>query len=295
MNGLDRAALQSNPRWAGDRVALGRLAYNNLRFEVFQVDPDELPEIDTVTRIQGVNVETAALNDFSLGVTALRVPKSTAGYYTTTSQFSRQGLRVLDARVRWQPSPVGQSGPFVAVEGAQQTNSHFDMKAWGYYGEAGYVFSAATWTPTFSYRFASFSGDDPATGRFERWDPLLSGGNGETWVQGINHFKIFQNSNLITHRVQARLRPSPSVELVPQLWWFRADSTTNLGGNPALSFLPSKNLGFEANLTAKYFLSRTVLFQGHLAATFAGNAVKQSLGSSSSPWLSAMAFVRVGF
>jgi hypothetical protein len=202
---------------------------------------------------------------------------------------------VLDARLRWQPAAVGSSGPFVATEVARQTNSRFDMRARALAGEAGYVFAAAAWSPTISYRFARFSGDDASTARFERWDPLLSGGNGETWVQGINHFKVFQNSNLVTHRIQARLRPLPTVELVPQWWIFRADSTTNLGGNPALSFLPSKDLGTELNLTVKVFLSRQVMLQGHVAATWAGGAVKDTLGTLASPWVSSMLFLRVGF
>ena len=294
-NGLNRAALQSNPRWASDMVFSAKVAYNQIRAEVFQVDPDEMPEVDSQTRIQGINIEARALAQFDLGLTALRVPSSNFSYYTTTGTFTREDLRVLDARLRWQPAPVGSSGPFVATEVARQTNGRFDMRAWALAGEAGYVFAASAWAPTISYRYASFSGDDASTPRFERWDPLLSGGNGETWVQGINHFKVFQNSNLVAHRVQARLRPAPTVELVPQLWVFRADSTTNLGGNPALSFLSSKDLGTELNLTAKYFMSRSVMLQGHVAATFAGGAVKDALGPLSSPWVSTMLFLRVGF
>lgn len=294
-NGLNRAALQSNPRWASDRVVLAKAAYNQLRAEVFEVDPDEMPEVDSHTRIQGVNLEARVWQQVDLGLTALRVPTSSFGYYTTSNSFSREGLRVLDARLRWQPAPVGSSGPFVATEVARQTNPRFDMRAWALAGEAGYVFAAAAWSPTISYRFARFSGDDASTARFERWDPLLSGGNGETWVQGINHFKVFQNSNLVTHRLQARLRPLPTVELVPQWWIFRADSTTNLGGNPALSFLPSQDLGTELNLTVKVFLSRQVMLQGHVAATWAGDAVKHTLGTLASPWVSSMLFLRVGF
>ncbi|MFN5046687.1 alginate export family protein [Roseateles sp.] len=295
MNGLNRAALQSNPRWAADQVALARLAYNDWKLEAFHVDPDELPEVDSKTRIQGINLETTALQDFSLGLTALRVPKSQAAYYTTTSQLQREGLRALDLRLRWQPQSADGSGPFVAAEAARQSHSRFDMRAQGYYGELGYVFAKAAWSPVFSYRYARFTGDKPETSRFERWDPLLSGGNGETWVQGINHFKIFQDSNLIAHRFQARLRPRQNIELVPQYWVFRADSLTNLGGNPALSLLPSRQLGSELNLTFKYFMSRNIMFQGHVAATYAGSAVEQALGQHSSPWISTMIFVRVGY
>lgn len=294
-NGRDRAALQSNPRWAADMAAIARISYNAWRAEVFHLDPDELPSIDTRTRIRGVNVEASPRAGLTLGASWLRVPQSGYAYYSPTAVLGREGLRVADLRVRWQPELPGRDGPFVAAEMAQQSNARFAMRARAWTGEAGYVFASATWSPTVSYRYAQFSGDDPTTARFERWDPLLSGGNGETWVQGINHFKVFQNSNLVTHRIQARLRPSTKLELVPQLWVFRADATNNLGGNPALSSLSSRALGTEANLTVRYILSRRTLLQGHVAATFAGRAVDDALGTSSARWRSAMLFTRVAF
>jgi hypothetical protein len=208
--------------------------------------------------------------------------------------MGRDGLEVFDLRARWQPE---NSAVFVATEAALQRNDRFAMRATAVTAEVGYRFAEALWRPEVSYRIAKFSGDDAATARFERWDPLLSGGNGEQWVQGINHFKIFQNSNLIAHRVQFRLRPSARFELVPQLWVFRADSTTNLGGNPALSFLNGTRLAQEANITGKWFISRNVFVQGHLAATFPGSGVRNAPGVNVDldPWLSAMVFVRVAF
>ncbi len=296
-NGADRAALQSNPRWASDKVLLAQVAYNKIRAELFEVEPDELSIIDSQTIIRGLNLQSS-VRDFQLGYTYLQVPQSETGYYTTTAQYSREGLRVHNVRVRWQPSASlaqlpGQ--PFISSEFARQSNRYFSMDALGYYAEAGYVFPAMPWAPAISYRYARFTGDKAGTSTFERWDPLLSGGNGETWVQGINHFKIFQNSNLISHRVQLRLRPTPQIELVPQFWLFKADSLTNLGGNPALSFLPDDDLGTELNLTAKYFYSRNIMLQGHVAATFAGSAVKNALSPHHSPWISTMLFVRIGF
>ncbi|MCZ8261107.1 MAG: hypothetical protein O9333_13365, partial [Beijerinckiaceae bacterium] len=109
------------------------------------------------------------------------------------------------------------------------------------------------------------------------------------------HFKIFQNSNLSTHRVQLRLRPSPSVELVPQFWLFSADRTTNLGGNPAFSFVRGHYLGAEANLTAKWFISPKLMLQGHVAATFPSATVRKTIGASPDPWISTMVFLRASF
>ena len=57
------------------------------------------------------------------------------------------------------------------------------MRAWGGFAEAGYRWADVTWSPSLSYRLSAFSGDRLSTRTFERWDPLLSGGSGEEWVQ----------------------------------------------------------------------------------------------------------------
>ena len=149
------------------------------------------------------------------------------------------------------------------------------------------------WTPALSYRLGYFSGDDPDTETYERWDPLLSGGNGEQWVQGANHFKVVQDSNVIAHRLQARFRPPPKVEVVPQLWVFQADSLNNIGGNPALTFLDDNEYGYEANVTVKWFASRNIYVHGHIAYTVPGEAAAgRARTATAEDWLSAMLFVR---
>jgi len=60
-NGNVRAALQANARWSSDLLIHAQVAWNGTRFEAFLVDPDELPILDTGTRIAGVNVETTDL------------------------------------------------------------------------------------------------------------------------------------------------------------------------------------------------------------------------------------------
>lgn len=294
-NGSSRAALQSNARWSADFLALAQVSYNNLRMDVFRVDPDELPAIDSRTIIDGANLQARLPAGWEVGATHLRVPRSDSAYYAPNGTFSREGLRVYDLRARWQPRPGNLAGPILSAEYALQDNRNFAMRAVGWMAEAQYQFPAARWSPTASYRYASFSGDDDSTDRFERWDPLLSGGNGEQWVQGINHFKVVQDSNLVTHRLQLRLRPSPKVELLPQAWIFRANSLTNIGGNPALTFLSSRDYGSELNLTAKYFASRHLYLHGHVAATFPGDAAVDALGGAADTWWSFAFFARYAF
>jgi hypothetical protein len=300
-NGQERAALQANARWASDLLALAQLRYNDTKFELFYVDPDELPLLDTNTAYAGANLEIQPVAGLSLGFTFVTSPRSNAQYFVfdpatgSPRVETREGLEVYDARFAWSPNPPGQAGPFVGAEYAIQRNRNFDMDARAGWVEVGYSMPEARWSPTVSYRLAVFSGDDPATATYERWDPMLSGGSGEQWVQGANHFKVVQDSNMIAHRLQARFRPNPKVEIVPQLWAFYADSETNIGGNPALTFLDGKEYGFEANVTGKWFVSRNTYVHGHLAYTVPGDATKSALGDDARDWFSAMLFVRYAF
>lgn len=296
-NGQERAALQANARWSSDLLALARVRYNDTLFELFYVDPDELPVIDTGTVYVGANFETQPLEGLNLGLTYLTAKESSFNYFSPTGEIigTREGLQVYDARFTYSPNPPGEAGPFFGAEYAVQRNRNFDMDARAGWIEAGYSAPRARWSPTVSYRLAMFSGDDPDTATYERWDPMLSGGTGEQWVQGANHFKVVQDSNVIAHRIQARFRPSPKVEIVPQLWAFYADSETNIGGNPALTFLDGKEYGFEANVTGKWFVSRNTYVHGHLAYTVPGDATKAALGGDAKDWFSAMLFVRYAF
>lgn len=292
-NGQDRAALQANARWSADMLALAQLAYNSTRFEAFYLDPDELPVIDTDSRYLGANLETRPLPGLMLGASYINVPQSSYAYYGPTGQIgTREGLHVFDARFTWSPRAANLAGPFFGGEAALQTHSEFDMLATAGYLEAGYRLPAARWSPSLSYRISYFSGDDPDTETYERWDPLLSGGNGEQWVQGANHFKVVQDSNVIAQRLQASLRPLPSVELVPQLWLFLADTENNIGGNPALSVLDGYDYGMEANMTVKWFASRNWYVHGHVAYTIPGEAVEDALDGAAENWFSTMLFVR---
>lgn len=295
-NGSNRGALQANSRWAADLLAIVQARYNNARFEVFRVDPDEVPVLDTRTVIDGANLEVKWLPSLTTAVSYLEVPKSTASYFTPAGEpLPREGLEVLDLRARWQPRPAGESGPFLAGEVARQTHDDFPMEAWGYFGEVGYSFADVRTTPTVSYRYSRFTGDDAETSRFERWDPLLSGGSGEQWVQGTNHFKVVQDTNVVAHRLMARMRISPRFEIVPQFWIFKADSPTNLGGNPALSLLSSDDYGKEINTTFKVFWSRNLYIHGSVALTFPGDAVTDALDGTEREWWSTMLFARYAF
>jgi hypothetical protein len=79
------------------------------------------------------------------------------------------------------------------------------MSAHAAYGTVGYILGSSAWKPSLSYRYATFSADDPSTERFERFDSLMSTGLG-IWLQGISLGKVYRNGNLNTHRIQGTSR-----------------------------------------------------------------------------------------
>lgn len=293
-NGGERAALQSNPRNAAEQVLQLQLVHDNHKLELFRLNPDELEEIDSATVIQGVNYEGRVLPDVRVGAMFLQVPRSKFSYYTTSSVLSREGLRVTDLRLAYDPPP-GKSGVYARAEWARQTHEDFDMDARAGYVEGGFRFGQITWRPTLSYRFSRFTGDDASTAKFERWDPLFAGGAGDEWVQGLNQYKVVQTSNVVAHRFMARLQVSPQLELTPQFWVFRADDRNNLGGAQALSTLSSKDLGKEVNMTARYISSAKLIFVFSAAYTRPGEAIRKALNDDYSNWFSASALMIARF
>lgn len=294
MNGNNRAALQLNPRWAAKSLFQVGFSWDRLSLGVFRLAPDELPILNSNTVINGINLELGNKDRMLIGATFLQIPKSTFKYYLPDGTIhTRQGLQVYDLRI-FRNATVGNGGLFFKVEGAYQRNPKFDMGALAFYGELGWKFGTVKTMPSISYRFAYFSGDNPESKRYGRWDALYTGGNGEQWVQGSNMYKIVQNSNELSHRIQLIFNPVRKIQLVTQLWAFSAPQTNNLGGNPALSVMKSNYYGSEINLTVKYFKSRNWYFHLNTAYTIPGGAIKEIVPNAKD-WFSLTAFVRYSF
>lgn len=293
MNGYDRASLQLNPRWAAKSSFQAGFTWNWVTFQAFSLKPNELDILNSHTTINGANLEFRNKKNGLLAFSFLQVPHSQFSYYMPDGTvYKRAGLQVYNLRVF--KSTGSSGGLFFKTEGGYQRNPHFDMAAWAYYGELGWNFAKTKGSPALSYRYASFGGDNPNSKSYNRWDALYTGGTGEQWVQGSNMYKIVQNSNEISHRIQAIYSPLSKVQLVGQFWIFYADQKNNLGGNPALSTLESKFYGSEYNLTLKYFHSRNWYFHLNTAYTMPGDAIKD-LVQDTRNWFCLSAFARYSF
>ena len=106
---------------------------------------------------------------------------------------------------------------------AERNGDALDSNAWTTQGT--YELSDVTWKPTFTYRYAFFQGDDPATAADEAFDPLFPGFYdwGYWWQGEIAGEYFLSNSNLASHLVRAHFTPAESVSGGLLFYRFRLD------------------------------------------------------------------------
>ena len=140
----------------------------------------------------------------------------------------RDGMDVFNLRAYTAPIP---SVPDLSFEFEYASESNGDLlrsDAWTLQG--AYELSKVSWTPTFTYRYAFFQGDDPATTRNENFDSLLPGFYdwGYWWQGEIVGEYIASNSNLISNLVRAHFTPSESIGAGLMFYKFTLDQPAAL-------------------------------------------------------------------
>ena len=277
----ERGGTYLGPRNANAFSVVSDIGFGRWAFKGFYIDPDELPLVDSRSRFAGVNVRYAVTRELSVDASAITVPQSQSTYSVPGgTRLPREGLKTFAAHAQWK-IPANAGTGWLESEIAHQSHGKFPVSAWAGYGLAGFRFNHLPWKPSLSYRYAHASGDDPATGRYERFDPLLSTGLGN-WLQGINFGKVTSNANLAVHRVQVNLTTKPALHLTFDWHGLRAPQLNNLGANRALSLLSSHRIGNEYSLTARWSMSRHWYFQGVASVGVPGKALRD-IGATQ-PW-----------
>src|SRR5690606_31802628 len=126
-----------------------------------------------------------------------------------TQAPQRDGLDVYNVRAYIAPFPV-RALSFEAEYIKESNGDLLDSNAWSVL--AAYQLDSG-WKPKFSYRYAIFEGDDPATAKNEAFDSLLTGFSdwGSWWQGEIAGEYFLGNSNLISHQVRIHATPSEAV------------------------------------------------------------------------------------
>jgi hypothetical protein len=209
-NGFEWGGQLLVPRKAWELAAVAKVSAGRWRAEGFWLRPNELPSGDTRTEFAGVKAEGSWSEGRSrAGVVYIGVPRSEQIYPRaddpgTFYESGRSGLRAFHLYGYVTPLPARAPTLTTRVELAAQRNPRIDMHAEALYAEVAYVFAKTRWTPTVSYTYAMFSGDDPETTRYERFDPLYYGGSlYGTWFGGNAAWALL-NSNFRVNRVSAQ-------------------------------------------------------------------------------------------
>lgn len=208
-DGFERGALIFGPRQAWAMTGIGKLGYGPFSAEAFYLDASEYASNNMKTEIAGVNFLYAPQPGRMLGVTYVKVLASLAPYpkaapggvgIPAVLLDARKNLSFLHGYGRWNPIPTLPS-LWVAGDFAYQWNDRINQRAWAARAEIGYAFTTLPFAPTLSYTFQTFSGDNPNTGRLERFDPLFYDGSPTGWATGYNGSFVFINSNVNAHRI----------------------------------------------------------------------------------------------
>lgn len=216
-SGFARGSLKLGPHRAWGFAALGRAGIGPVSGTAFYLDPNELPDNDTGTKIVGGDLRTDSESGSFAGITVGRVVASRAPYPKAAPNGigvpsilpnARDGLNFVTLYTRARPLPRAMPQLSVSVDAAFERNGAIDLRAWAARGQASYTFASVALQPTLSYTYQTFSGDDPATTRLERFDPLYYEGSPSAWATGSKSAMVFINSNVHAHQASLRLTPT---------------------------------------------------------------------------------------
>lgn len=215
-NGFERGGLNIVQRTAWSMAAVGQVTGHKHKLQAFYLNPNELDSSDTKTDLVGALWRYDHSAGSNLGAYYLNVLNSEAVYPLPELPLliadGRDGLQAVQGFARLDGNDIGLANAWARAEFAYEWNADLPgtggMQAWAGYGELGYRFTSLPWAPALSYAYATFSGDDPDTAVYERFDPLFYGNGLDNWWFGANGSYAFLNSNLIFHRFTLQMAAS---------------------------------------------------------------------------------------
>jgi hypothetical protein len=280
-NGYSWGGGASAQRKAWGRSVIARAGRGEWTGTAFALEPDEVREAETDTRVQGLAFEWARPQVGKAGLAWFTVPQSNAVYPGDLAPLyfiddGRDGLDTWHGWADFTGLVPGVPTLGLRAEFAEQRNDvtrasgqrdPLEARAW--------LLGASWWAqslpfaPKFSYHYARFSGDDPDTDTYERFDPMFWGNGLENWWFGANGAYSWLNANLRAHRFIVDAYVSPRDIL--QLQYVRAsadqlDSAVQFGqgvrftGGELVLGVP------ESGLSDEYYVQYARVFSPRLIA-----------------------------
>jgi len=306
VNGSERGLIMESPRSVWRLGALARAEASGFSVTGAYLEANPLASFDTRDAFATLGVGYAA-SGFDIGGGYIRALRSSYDYPGAGAPFvlvddGRDGLDAWLLRAAWRGQVGGRTEGWVRAIGAIQRGGRADLAAWGGYAEAGLGFGALPFVPRVSLGHARFSGDDPATRRLERFDPLYYGGNGglDGFFFGVIGPNLFLNTNLRIWRANLDLALSQRDLLKLQALRFEADelnSPLQFGqgvrfgsSDGATRFqrgVTSRALGQEILASYTRVLTASLALTATVSMFLPGSGLDELAGGASRTWYAA--------
>ena len=275
-DGGDRGGWYLGMRKAFKNSAIARIASKELLAEAFYLENQ--PRSGGIEGdVAGGNLEYHFGDTLTLGGTYLLADANIA---------DADELDVYSGRARWMPL----TGLTLSGEYAYQKSDQ--IKADGWYAQAAYEAKDVSWSPVFSYRYATFTGDDPnTTDRNENFRSIAYGYTDYgSWYQGeITGNYPLGNNNLSSHLLRAKMQPSEKVTLNLMYYNFSLDEPSALD-----SGVTSDDWGDEVDFIVDWQATDKVYVIGVVGVLFPGEAAEQWVGGNDN-WLLGMLYASYAF
>lgn len=204
------------------------------------------------------------------------------------NSLDRAGLNVVSVRARNIKTPIENltlAGEYAYEFGS--SDSEGDRDAHGWFAQIAYNFANVTWTPTISYRYSRFSGDDnPKDGVARAFDPLFfgAGGGWGTWFQGevTGEYLLF-NSNEIAHEVKLTFAPTEQITWGVMYYHFELDKPWYYG-----TPVTSTSFANEVNAFVDWTVNDNLYVGAVAGVAFPGTAAKEVFGNDANGVIEAL-------
>ncbi|MCR6502452.1 alginate export family protein [Shinella sp. CPCC 101442] len=316
-SGFERGALKLGPRKAWEQAAILRFGQDDLAATAFFIDANELSDKDSGTKIVGTDLRYDVDEGRYAGLTFGHVVESDSPYARAAAggigppvimPGARDGLSFVNAYGRTNPFDGSLQGFFIGGDFAYQWNPDIDLQAWAGRVQIGYVFEDLSWAPTIAYSYQTFSGDDPATSRLERFDPLYYEGNPSAWSTGTKSSMMFLNTNVNAHQLSLQVKPTEADTWTLRYAHIRANELNSpiqfgqgtrldeIDGTPTpVAGVGNRHLADDIYLEYSRVINKNTYLTAGASISFPGKGMDAMTKENSPNWLGGFVNVIVNF
>lgn len=313
-SGFSRGALKFGPRKAWERAAIGRIMSGDITTTAFFIDPNELPDNDGQNELAGLDLRHDDPRGGYLGASYVAVLQSSSPYPQAAPggvgapsiiAGGRDGTRTMTLYAKTNTLSGALENWVFTTDLAYQWNDRIDLRSWAGRATAGYSFAGLGWTPSLTLGYQSFSGDDPATTRLERFDPLYYQGSPSAWATGTKSASTFINSNVNALTLTLQLKPTRQDSLSLRYAHIRANERNSpiqfgqatridADGN-LVSGVTQPHLADDLFLEYSRILNRNMFLTAGVSVSAPGAGIDAVLGRNASPWTGGFVNVVINF